>query len=191
MPRRLALAFAAVLASAPLALAGPVADKAAEVEAKINAGDMSGAVTAARDILQVVWDQSVDLGFTDTLLVIEPASGFGIYNPRADNVFKAGEPIVIYAEPYGFGYGSPGEGLYSIGFQVDLQVQNEAGDVLGDVPNVTALDMSSRYPNKEFQANLTYNLDGIPPGKYRLITTLRDKNSLKFGTFETEIVIAP
>ena len=62
---------------------------------------------------------------------------------------------------------------------------------MGDVPNVTELDMSSRFPNKEFQANLTYNLDGIVPGKYRLITTLRDKNSAKFGTFETEIEIAP
>ena len=58
------------------------------------------------------------------------------------------------------------------------------------VPNVTELDMSSRYPNKEFQANITYNLDGIPAGKYRLITTLRDKNSAKIGTFETEIEIA-
>lgn len=196
MPQRPALSLAALLLTAGLfpaglAHAGPVADKAAEVETRINAGDMAGAVADARDILQVVWDQTVDLGFADTLLVIEPASGFGIYNPRADNVFKAGEPIVIYAEPFGFGYGTPGEGLYSIGFHVDLQVQNEAGDVLGDVPNVTELDMSSRYANKEFQANITYNLDGVPPGKYRLITTLRDKNSLKFGTFETEIVIAP
>lgn len=39
------------------------------------------------------------------------------------------------------------------------------------------------------QTNLTYSLDGIPPGKYRLVTTLRDKNSPKTGSFETAIEI--
>ncbi len=172
------------------ALAGPVADTAASVETRLSNGDYPGAVAQAREILQAVWDESPGIGFTDTFLVIEPASGFGIYNPRADNIYKLAEPIVIYAEPFGYGYGNPGEGLVSIGFFVDLQVQSESGEILGDVPNVTELDMSSRYPNKEFQANITYNLDGIPAGKYRLITTLRDKNSAKIGTFETEIEIA-
>ena len=172
------------------ALAGPVADTAAGVESRLSNGDYPGAVAQARDILQAVWDESPGIGFTETFVIIEPAAGFGIYNPRADNIYKPAEPIVIYAEPFGYGYGNPGEGLVSIGFFVDLQVQSDSGEILGDVPNVTELDMSSRYPNKEFQANITYNLDGIPAGKYRLITTLRDKNSAKIGTFETEIEIA-
>lgn len=186
----LAPLLCALLMTGSAALAGPVADTAASVETRLSNGDYPGAVAEAREILQAVWDESPGIGFTDTFLVIEPASGFGIYNPRADNIYKLAEPIVIYAEPFGFGYGNPGEGLVSIGFFVDLQVQSDSGEILGDVPNVTELDMSSRYPNKEFQANITYNLDGIPAGKYRLITTLRDKNSAKIGTFETEIVIA-
>ncbi len=186
--RILAALVALGLTAAPL-YAGPVADRAAGVEQRLAAGDYAAAVNEAREILSAVWDESPGLGFTDSLLVLEPASGFGIFNPRADNVYKLAEPIVIYAEPFGYGYGSPGEGLYSIGFFVDLQVQDDGGEILGDVPNVTELDMSSRYANKEFQANITYNLDGIPAGKYRLITTLRDKNSAKTGTFETEIVI--
>ncbi len=190
MLKSFALVITAIFSFAPLAVAGPVADRAAGVEARLANGDYAAAVSEARDILSAVWDESPGLGFTDTLLVLEPASGFGIYNPRADNVYKLAEPIVIYAEPFGFGYGSPGEGLFSIGFFVDLQVQSDSGEILGDVPNVTELDMSSRYPNKEFQANITYNLDGVPAGKYRLITTLRDKNSAKIGTFETDIVIA-
>jgi hypothetical protein len=190
MNRPFALTLCAQILSASLAQAGPVADIAASVETRMANGDYAAAVSEAREVLSAVWEQSPGIGFTDTVLLVEPASGFGIYNPRADNIYKQAEPIVIYAEPFGYGFGSPGEGLYSIGFFVDLQVQSETGDVLGDVPNVTELDMSSRYPNKEFQANLTYNLDGIAPGKYRLITTLRDKNSAKLGTFETEIVIA-
>ncbi len=191
MTQRLALTLTALLLSAGHAHAGEVADIAAGVEMRMANGDYAAAVTEAREVLSAVWENSPSIGFTDMLLLVEPASGFGIYNPRADNIYKQTEPIVIYAEPFGYGFGSPGEGLYSIGFYVDLQVQSAEGEVLADVPNVTELDMSSRFPNKEFQANLTYNLDGIVPGKYRLITTLRDKNSAKFGTFETEIEIAP
>ena len=196
MMQKMAAGFGAVvfglgaLGAGLPAFAGPVVDKATSIETRMAAGDAGGAIVEAREILAALWAESPAIGFTDNLLVIEPASGFGIYNPRPDNIFHPGEAVVLYAEPFGFGYGSPGEGLYSIGFMVDLQVLDEAGKVLGDVPNVTQLDMSSRFPNTEFQANITYNLDGIPVGKYRLVTTLRDKNSDKFGTFDTDIVIA-
>jgi hypothetical protein len=180
-----------VLLGLPLAAAAsPVTDAAAEVDARVQAGDSAGAVAKAREILDLVWQASPGLGFTDALLVMEPARGFGVYNPRPDNIFRKGEAIEIYAEPYGFGYGNPGEGLYSIGFHVDLQVLAPDGQVLAEVPDVTRLEMTSRYRNKEFQANLTYHLDGVPAGSYRLVTTLRDANSPKLGTFEIEIGIA-
>lgn len=190
MIHRLALASAATLMSASLSLAGPITDLAASVESRLANGDYAAAVAEAREVLALVWDLSPGIGFTDSVLVIEPASGFGIFNPRAGNVFRPGEPIVIYAEPFGYGLGSPGEGLFSIGFFVDLQVQDAKGEILADVPNVADLEMSSRFANKEFQANITYSLDGLAPGKYRLITTLRDKYSPKLGSFEIEVEIA-
>ncbi len=64
---------------------------------------------------------------------------------------------------------------------------NEAGEVLGDLMDITELDLTSRYPNREFQANLTYNLTGVPPGRYVLQTTLRDKNSGKTVSFENSV----
>ncbi len=190
MIHRLAIASAATLMSAGLSLAGPITDLAASVESRLANGDYAAAVAEAREVLALVWDQSPGIGFTDSVLVIEPASGFGIFNPRAGNIFRPGEPIVIYAEPFGYGFGSPGEGLFSIGFFVDLQVQDAKGEILADVPNVADLEMSSRFANKEFQANITYSLDGLAPGKYRLITTLRDKYSPKLGSFEIEVEIA-
>ena len=36
---------------------------------------------------------------------------------------------------------------------------------------------------------ITYNLDGIAAGKYTLVTTLRDKNSDKSGSFRSDIEI--
>ena len=169
------------------ATAGPLTDKAAEVEALLSAGDDKGAIAAARDLLGAAWDASTGLAIGETVLLAEPASGYGIYNPRATESYKLGEPVLIYAEPMGFGYGSPGQGLYSIGFVVDLKVMTEMGEILADLQNLTELDLVSRYPNREFQANLTYNLEGIAPGRYILQTTLRDKNSGKIGTFENTV----
>jgi hypothetical protein len=169
--------------------AGPIADKAAEIEAMIAADDMAGAAAAADDLYGQVWDASTAIGIRNVVLVSEPASGYGIYNPRADDKYKLGEPIIVYAEPYGFGYGTPSEGLNSMAFFVDLKVISEGGEVLGEIPNLTELALESRYKNREFQANLTYNLDGITAGRYVLQTTLRDKNSDKTGTFETTIEI--
>lgn len=169
------------------AAAGPITDKAAEVETLLSAGDDVGAISAARDLFASAWDATTGLSIGETVLLAEPASGYGIYNPRPSDSYKLGEPVLIYAEPMGFGYGSPGEGLYSIGFFVDLKVMTEMGEVLGDLQNLTELDLTSRYPNREFQANLTYNLQGVPPGRYILQTTLRDKNSAKIGSFENTV----
>ena len=61
------------------------------------------------------------------------------------------------------------------------------GEMIAEVADVANLALTSRYKNREFQANLTYTLTGITPGNYVLETTLRDKNSGKTGRFETEV----
>ena len=192
MPRPLsrpALLLALCLASAAPAAAGPLDDFVTGIQSRLDAQDYTNALSEARDLLGAVWDQVPQIGFTQALLVSETAAGYGVYNPRPTNLYKKGEPIIIYAEPFGFAYGKPGEGLHSIGFAVDLQVMDASGAELASVPNVTQLDLNSRYQNREFQANITYNLDGIAPGKYTLVTTLRDKNSDKSGTFRNDIEI--
>jgi hypothetical protein len=186
--KRLAV-WAAVSLTATVVHAGPLVDIAGQIETEMSAGNSEVAASEARALYETVLDQSVSLFFSDTLLISEPAAGYGIYNPRPNEKFKRDEPIILYAEPVGFGYGSPGEGLYSINFDVDLRVMTEIGEPLADIPNLTQLTMTSRYKNREFQANLTYNLAGFEPGRYLLLTTLRDKNSPKTGTFETVIEI--
>ncbi len=169
--------------------ASPLTDAATAIDAKIAAADFDGALAAAHDLLAQVWGQTPALGFSQSLLVAENATGFGVYNPRPDNVFKKGDPILIYCEPFGFGYGAPGNGLFSVNFIVDLQVLDASGNQLANAPDATEYNMTSRHQNREVQANITYRLDGIPPGQYTLVTTLRDKNSLKTGSFQTAIEI--
>ena len=183
------LALALCLAGITQAWAGTIAETAADIEARIAADDLDGAILGARDVLGQVWDMTQEIGFSDFLLVEQTASGFGIYNPRTTDIFKKGEPVILYAEPYGFGYAETDAGVYSIGFFVDLRVMNAAGEVLGDVPGVTELNLTSRLKIREFPANITYNLTGLEPGKYVLMTTLRDKNSVKAGVFQTTIEI--
>lgn len=193
MSKKLSLINAAVLGmglglAAPL-MAGPVADTAAEVEAAMAAGDSAAALTGASEIMAQVWDATPELGIRQSLLVAEPAAGYGIYNPRPSDQYKSGEPVYVYAEPFGFAYGSPDEGLSAIGFTVDLRVLSETGEVLAEMPALADLNLTSRYQNREFQANLTYTLSGVAPGKYLLETTLHDKNSAKTGTFQNTIEI--
>lgn len=173
-------------ASGP-ALAGPIADNAASAAALAESGDIPAALEEMDAVLAEIWDASPEIVIRNSLLVTDPAAGYGIYNPRPDGPYKAGEPIHIYAEPQGFGYGTPAEGLYSMGFYVDLRVTDSTGAVLGELPNAADLEITSRYKNREFQANISYTLNGVAPGTYTLETTLRDKNSDKIGRFETVV----
>lgn len=175
------------------ALAGPVVDKATEIETQIAAGNIPDAMTAADALTATVWDANTTIGIHAAALVDAPVTMLGIYNPRADDKYQIGAPILIYAEPFGYGFASGGEGLYTFGFMVDLKVMTEAGEVLGELPSVANLDVTSRVQNREFPANLTYTLQGLSPGRYVLETTLRDKNSEKAGSFQNtiEIVEAP
>ena len=189
-----ALTPATVLLALSLALpatAGPVTVAATAIETKLAAKDTLGALDAARKLFAQVWDVAPGLGFTESTLVAENATGYGVFNPRADNQFKSGTPILIYCEPVGFGFGSPGAGLYSVNFAIDLQVLDASGNQIADAPGVTEYNMPSRHQNQEVQANITYSLEGLPPGRYTLITTLRDKNSAKSGSFQTAIEIIP
>lgn len=185
--RRVFFGLLATICLGGAAVAGPLGDLAARAEQRLALGDTAGALAVAADLQGQIWDASPEIGLHDALLVAEPAPGFGLYNPRADNKFKPGAPVYIYAEPYGFGYGSGGDGLYTIDFAVDLRVTTPMGEVIAEVADVANLTLTSRYKNREFQANLTYTLTGVTPGTYVLETTLRDKNSGKTGRFETEV----
>jgi hypothetical protein len=188
-PAAIRTALVVLLALPGPALAGPILDAAGQIEAKLATGDAIGALDGARGLLGLVWDQGPQLSFGQALLVAENATGYGVFNPRSSIVFKKGEPILIYCEPMGFGYGSPGEGLFSVNFIIDLQVLDASGNQLANAEGATEYNMTSRHQNREVQANITYNLDGIPVGQYTLITTLRDKNSTKSGSFQTAIEI--
>lgn len=169
--------------------AGPIADKAVEVETALAAGDSTAAWGAVAALSEEAWNAAPQIGFTNVSLATELSVGYGIYNPKPDNKYKAGSPIIIYTEPWGFGYGSPGEGLFSINLPVDLELMNQAGESLGSLKDIAKIDLVTRNKLRELNATVTFNLDGISPGNYLLKVTMRDLNSTKSGTFDLPIEI--
>ena len=181
---------AVLLALGPLlAHAGPVADQAAKADQLAESGDFAGALAAADEMKGALWDQLPGITFLSAFPVTERSAGYGLYNPRENVLYKQGEPIQLYAEPVGFGYGDGGEGIVKVGFYVDLQVMGQDGQELANMAGITEIDYAVRARVREFAADVTYNFEGLGPGKYRLITTLRDKNSAKTGSFDTDIEV--
>lgn len=180
----------AVLIALPLAAyAGDVADLATQIEDALGKHDTGRALQAADTIFMTAWNATAGVGFTAALPVDGVPKAYGVYNPRKDTVYKVGEPIILYAEPFGYGYGQTTPGIFTIGFDVDLRVLGMDGAVVAEAPGVLAVGMESRHKNQEFMADMTFNLGGLAPGMYKLETTLRDKNSPKWGQFVTQVEV--
>jgi hypothetical protein len=188
-PHLAGLLVALAVGTAPLAGFATVAEQAAEIEQRQGSGDFAGAMAAARSLLAGLWEASPGIDFTEVVPETERSAGFGLYNPRPDTRYGQGEPVMIYVEPVGFGYGAGGEGIYLVGFYVDLQVLGADGNELANAVNITQLDHATRARVQEFGTDVIYNFDGLKPGKYRLVTTLRDKNSAKTGSFDLDIEV--
>jgi hypothetical protein len=168
--------------------AGPIADDAQEAERLLQQGDPVGAVTALDKAMGEVWAAS-PLVFRKVLFV-EDSDGFGIYRPRESDIFKPGEPLVIYAEPIGFGYGKHSIGGNEIGLTSDFILTDTDGKELYSKDDFLAVTLPVRYHNREFQMQLTVNLTGLPAGKYIAKFHVRDQHSDKSGDFELPFELA-
>lgn len=183
--RLAALAASAALVAAPPLQADALADAAAAAEAGLAAGDGAAAVAAGRAFLDAVWQQA-GFGVSYVALVEPGPSGYGLHIPRGDASYAEGEPVLIYFEAYGYGYGTPEPGLHRIAMQVDLEMIDASGQTVARLRDLTSLEHVSRRPAKEFSAQLRYNLSA-PPGRYVLVTTLRDAHSDGAASFRTEV----
>jgi hypothetical protein len=179
---------AVLLLSTAAAAAGPIVDRAAEAEAHLAAGRTVQALASVEAAFNEVWDKA-PLGFSEALFVTGKPAGFGVYEVRPSNVFRAGEDMLVYAEPFGYGYGREADN-FKIAFDADFELRTQKGLILHSQKDFAVLDMASRRRNKEFQIFITYDFEGLKPGDYVLVTTLRDRNSDKRGSFELPFSIA-
>ena len=86
-------------------------------------------VERAQAALIAAWEKS-PLTMRRALFVAKKAQGFGQYEERSSNVFKAGEPLIAYAEPVGYGWKDVGNGVFEFGFAVDFLIKSPDGKIL-------------------------------------------------------------
>jgi hypothetical protein len=183
-----ALLLALAVAAPSVAAAGQVLDDATTAEALLNSGKPVQALAAIEDAFNVTWD-AAPLGFSEASFVTGKPAGFGIYDTRPTSIFKPDEQMMVYAEPFGYGFGKDGD-IFKIDFSADFELRTAKGQILHSQSDFASLDMKSRRRNKEFQVFIVYNFKGLKPGDYVLETTLHDLNSPKTGSFELPFTIA-
>lgn len=150
--------------------------------------DLPAAVEAARAALAEAWN-AAPLSFATALFVDTPAKGYGRYTPRETATFAPDEPIHVYAEPVGFGYGR-NDAEYTIDLVAGFELRNTSGQVLAQGDDFARLTQSSRREVREFPAALSYRFEGLIAGDYVLVTRLKDANSDKSGDFALPFSIA-
>lgn len=170
------LAFSTVEATA-----GAVVDAANKAEALASEGKNAEALAAIEDAREAIWSQ-VPMSFGKVLFVASDPQGFGIYDIRDNSSFKLKDPLVIYFEPMGFGYGHDGD-INIIDMKLDFEITSMAGESLHKQQGFANLTLRSRVANKEFMGKITYDFSGLPLGEYVVITTVNDLNSPKSASF--------
>jgi hypothetical protein len=182
MIRRCIIALALVGTALAPAIAGPVEDLAREAEAQAKAGRHVEAVETMRRALQVLADNG-PLVLRRVQFIVEPPKGFGIYQPRPNNVFRQGEPLIIYVEPVGIGWKTDGD-TNRAHIATDFEIRTRDGKVLGVRKDFGRFEFASHDRNHEIMTHLTITLTGAPRGSYVFAATYRDQINGKSAMLE-------
>ena len=161
--------------------AGELVDAAQKAEDLQAQGQHLEAIDALAAATAKLWDQS-PLLVRQAFFVDGEPGGFGIYNLHEGVQFKRTEPLVIYAEPVGYGYRKE-NGLKVIALTMDFAVKSKSGETLAEQKSFGNLTLSSHVANREFFAKITYDFAGLTPGDYEVVTTLNDQPSGKTVAF--------
>ena len=130
------------------------------------------ALEAAEAAYQAAWD-AVPIGFRKGLFVEGPATAFGSYVPREDDVFAPNEEVHIYVEPVGFAYEARGR-LNAVRLTFDLALYDRSGKELFRQERFSNFTYQGRAKVHELYLNMNIELSGIPPAQYEIAVIARD-----------------
>ena len=118
------------------------------------------------------------LGFRRILFVSEIPEGFAAYQPRANSIFTADEPLIVYTEPIGVAWTKNGDEL-STKLVVDFEIRLPDGKVIAGQRGFGEFALSAREPPLDFMTHIKLDVTGAPAGSYILGLTMHDSNSGK------------
>jgi hypothetical protein len=170
------------------AAVGPFDGPYGAFKSAFEAKNYGQALTDLRSLMGAFWSGS-SLVLENVKFVKGANNSYGIYEPRENDVFAAGEPIFLYMEPAGCAMVRNPAGYYEFGFRADFQVTDERGKVLGGQTDFAVLPFKSWNFNTEISLTFTYTLSGLDKGKYKIITAVSDAHSTKKATAEKGFTI--
>ena len=188
---RLAVILSAVailsLISAGPGAASSVGDLIDQARSHYLAGELDKSVLTMQQAADLIW-QKAPLWVGEAVLVQKQAAGYGIFEPRRNNVYAHNEPILLYVEPMGFRHRQLENGKYQFGVSVDFLVKLPSGKVLGGQTDIESIVMESRKAQKELFLSLAYSITGAPPGKYVIETIIHDIITKQSTSIENTVV---
>ena len=104
--------------------------------------------------------------------MVEPAKGYGIYQPRKDNVYLVasperpvfpgkGQPMYVYLEPTGYGVKDLTDGRWEISFAMDVELFDGQGKHLYSKKDFMRVQSVSR----RFKARVFHQRNHRPEGR--------------------------
>jgi hypothetical protein len=169
--------------SGQAATAGTFVKECETVASAAAARDYVKALSALKSLMVSLWAES-SLALSNVKFVKGADNSYGMYAPRENDAFTAGEPIYLYAEPSGYVIKKNAAGYFEFGFEADFQVADESGKVLGGQNEFAVMPFKSWNPNTEISITFTYTLSGLEKGKYKIVTQVSDAQSPKKATSE-------
>jgi hypothetical protein len=183
--KRAAVFALTVLAGTSFAVsahAEDLTDLAKQADSELKDGKNLEAYDTARKATLQVWSAG-PLLFRKAIFVTDKPGGFGVYDPRPDNVFKPGEKLIIYVEPVGFTW-QPKDGLNHAQLVVDLVLKDGDGNVVAQQKGFGNFTFDSREQNMETMTAVTIDFADAPAGKYAAELTFHDTVGDKSASFE-------
>jgi hypothetical protein len=140
------------------------------------------------------WEQSNFSSEFATFVIPNSVNGYGIYDEHRSNIFKPGEPIVLYVEPIGFTHkkltDESGNALYNVklipSVIISSKIDNKSASI--DFPQFA---FTSHHKNTEAELTITVTQNTpIPEGEYKILYTIKDAQSNKSFDIIKKVVIS-
>lgn len=132
-----------------------------------------GTYFAVREGLAAVWDDLPLTAYNVTLVETTPR-GFGQYDRRASKAYRPDEPVIVYAELYGYAVSLPANGGYLRGLSADLALLDSTGAVRANQIGFWSDGQRFTIRPLEMHVGFSATLSAFEPGEYTLRFTVRD-----------------
>lgn len=125
---------------------------------------------------------------TPFMAVTRPAAYFGDYEPRKDTVYSRSEKLLFYGEPKNLLYPKNAKGQLEPAFDVDVEIRGPTGETMKQ-PKLMTFRLPTRSRAQDIFLNLSLTLNSAPPGKYNVKFIVRDLNSKKSASVNTDVTL--